>query len=71
MVTIIGSNKIAEITNVDGVVVGLSYVELACLSTDTKPTANIATGSIAVEADTGKTFFFDGSDWVEQFSFQG
>lgn len=71
MVTIIGSNKIAETTNGDGVVVGLSYVELACLSTDTKPTANLATGSIAVESNTGKVFFFDGSDWVEQFSFQG
>ena len=49
------------------------YVEVACLSSDTKPTEGIATGSIAVEADTGKVFFFNEatSSWVEQFSFQG
>lgn len=52
------------------------YVELACISSDTKPTEGIATGSIAVETDTGTVFFFNeegnsGSEWVEQFSFQG
>lgn len=50
-----------------------AYVELAGLSTDTKPTDGLATGSIFTEVDTGKVFFFnDASDtWVEQFSFQG
>lgn len=49
------------------------YMEIAGLSTDTKPTTNMATGSIFVEVDTGTVFFFDedGNEWVEQFSFQG
>lgn len=50
-----------------------AYVELAGLSTDTKPTDGLATGSIFTEADTGTVFFFDDASdtWVEQFSFQG
>lgn len=49
------------------------YVEIACLAADTKPTDGIATGSICVEVDTGKVYFYDseGAEWVEQFSFQG
>ena len=52
-----------------------AYVELAGLSTDTKPIDQIVTGSIFVEVDTGKVYFFDeegdaGSEWVEQFAFQ-
>lgn len=51
---------------------GKRYVELACASSDTKPTTGIATGSICVEVNTGKVFFFnEPSTWVEQFSFQG
>lgn len=46
------------------------YIEAACLSTDSKPT-DCSTGSILVEVDTGNVFFFDGTQWVEQFSFQG
>ena len=37
----------------------VSYVELSCLSTDTKPTANICTGSLALEVDTGDVYAFD------------
>lgn len=53
-----------------------SYKEIACLSTDTKPVENICTGSICLEVDTGKAYFYDeeadsGEEWVEQFSFQG
>ena len=43
------------------------------LSTDTKPTdAEVPNGSVFVEIDTGKAYFFnaDGAAWVEQFSFQ-
>lgn len=52
-----------------------SYKEIACLSTDTKPVENICTGSICLEVDTGKVFFFNesgtsGNEWVEQFAFQ-
>ena len=56
---------------VDGTAVK-SEIEGSCLSTDTKPTAGIANGSIMVEVDTGKVFFFNegAGTWVEQFSFQ-
>ena len=48
----------------------LGYVELACTSTDTKPTTGIVTGSKALEVDTGKTYAFDeeSGDWEEQTS---
>ena len=48
------------------------YCEFAGLHTDTKPTDNIATGSIFLEVDTGTVFFYnaDAESWVEQFSFQ-
>ena len=39
-----------------------NYVELAGLSTDTKPTANIVTGSLALEVDTGDVYAFTESD---------
>lgn len=48
---------------------GSGYFEYMGLSTDSKPT-DCKTGSIFVEVDTGKVFFFSGSVWVEQFSFQ-
>ena len=46
---------------------GTDLVEIACLSTDTKPTDDIANGSILIEMDTGTIFMFDadGADWVE------
>ena len=52
------------------------YKEGAFNSTETKPTGtaaeNIASGSIIVEPDTGKVFFYNrpGDAWVEQFSFK-
>lgn len=48
------------------------YVEISGDSTETKPTAGIADGSIFVESNTGKVYFFNekSGDWVEQFSFQ-
>lgn len=50
----------------------IHYVELLCLSTDSKPTENIAMGSIATEVDTGDVYFYneDDTEWVKQFSFQ-
>lgn len=53
------------------------YVEGACDSTETKPTGadveQYADGSILVESNTGKVFFYNkkSDSWVEQFSFQG
>lgn len=37
------------------------YLEIACVSTDTKPTENVATGSTAIEVDTGNFYLFDES----------
>lgn len=49
----------------------LEYVEISCLSTDTKPVTGIINGSIAQEVDTGKVLFFNefAETWVEQFAF--
>ena len=45
------------------------YVELACVSSDTKPEENIATGSVLIEVDTKKVYLFNASStsskWVE------
>lgn len=45
----------------------LELIEAYGLSTDTKPTSGVANGSMFVEMDTGKIYFFDGTgeDWVE------
>ena len=53
-------------TLVERTIVGSkNYVELACLSTDTKPTVNVVTGSLALEVDTGDVYAFDeiGGEW--------
>ena len=52
--------------------VDMFYVELSCDSEETKPTTGIIDGSICLESDTGKVYFFneDSGDWVEQFAFQ-
>lgn len=41
---------------------GLRYIEAAGLSTDTKPTAGIVTGSRFVEANTGDEYMFAEGD---------
>lgn len=35
-----------------------------CLSSDTKPTVGIQNGSICIEMDTGKIYFFDEDNHV-------
>ena len=44
----------------------IHYVELAGLSTDTKPTG-FATGSLFLEVDTSKSYLYDeeGAEWYE------
>ena len=44
-----------------------SYIEAAGLSTDTKPTGTIITGSLFMEADTGDVYVFDeeSGDWTK------
>lgn len=43
------------------------YIQYAGLSTDTKPTEGLVTGSTFVEVDTGKVYLFDEvtSTWRE------
>ena len=48
---------------------GKRYIEAAGLSTDTKPTDGVITGSVFVAVDTGKGYLFaegDSPEWVEQ-----
>ena len=40
---------------------GTLLVEIACKSSDAKPTDGIATGSTAIEVDTGNFYLFDES----------
>lgn len=47
--------KLVENTFADG----KKYVEIACLSTDTKPTGGMVTGSLAMEVDTGDIYAYD------------
>ena len=48
------------------------YLEISGDSTETKPTTGVADGSVFIESDTGKVFFFNekSGSWVEQFAFQ-
>lgn len=52
-----------EIYEVSAGNVQKNLVEIACLSTDAKPSENIVSGSLALEVDTGSVFAFDGSSW--------
>ena len=44
------------------------YIEAAALSTDSKPTADLVTGSVLVTVDDGKGYLFNetAGEWVEQ-----
>ena len=46
---------------------GNAYVEVACLSTDTKPTGKFLTGSKLFTIDDGETYFFNSASgsWVQ------
>ena len=46
---------------------GIKYYEMAGLSTDTKPTEGIATGSLFMEVDTGDVYGFDeeSEEWMK------
>lgn len=55
----------------------LHYIEASGSSDEGKPEEEsvggpIADGSICIESDTGKVYFFneEAEDWIEQFSFQ-
>lgn len=49
---------------------GKKFIGAAGISTDTKPEDGLVTGSVFIEVDTGKVYFFDeeaaaGSRWNE------
>lgn len=50
-----------------------TYIEAYCESTDEKPTELIANGSIFIEVDTGKGYFFneESGEWLQKFSVSG
>lgn len=49
--------------NADGTLSNDVYIKGACLSTDSKPTENIAVGSELDIVDTGDKMYFDGTQW--------
>ena len=57
-----------RITNETTYPANTRYIEAFGLSTDSKPTTGIITGSVFVEVDTGKAYLFNEttSAWVEQ-----
>ncbi len=56
-----------EIINMKKIRTKLAYYEFTGLSTDVKQTANVATGSVFLEVDTGDVYFFDGENsiWIK------
>lgn len=44
---------------------GANDYELKGLSTDTKPTENIAVNSLFFELDTGDFYYFNGTAWAK------
>ena len=54
-----------RVTEVKFIKTGLKYFEYAGLSTDTKPTDMVATGSLFLEVDTGDIYAYDeeGGQW--------
>lgn len=46
-----------------------NWIDAACDSSETKPTENIADGSIITETDTGDVYIFNAktSTWVKMF----
>lgn len=45
---------------------GTNYVELEGVEDDVKPTEGIGVNSKFFELDTGKEFYFDGTQWQEK-----
>lgn len=63
-----------RVNNAHDVVIGeVKYFEFAGLSTDTKPTEGIATGSLFLEVDTGDVYAYDesGTTWNKICSLGG
>lgn len=47
-------------------IVNLAIRDYIGISTDTKPSGNVANGSSYLEMDTGKTYYYDadGEEWI-------
>lgn len=67
MVTTVKRQAFRFVPGADGVMESVDLCEFYGLSTDTKPTQNVANGSSFVEMDMGKLFLFDeeNSYWYE------
>lgn len=57
-----------RITKYGPATIGAQYLEMSGLSTDTKPTTGIMTGSLFLEVNTGDVYAFDedgsaGEEW--------
>lgn len=59
MVSILTRTPVRHITDDNGVIKSVDLVDAYGLSTDVKPTQNIANASVFYEMDTRTTFFFD------------
>lgn len=65
--------KVVRYDRTDGQAVSIFYYEIAGDSSETKPTASVADGSIFTETDTGDVYMFNAktSSWVKMFGLQG
>lgn len=65
----INEAKVVRYQNANGEPALTYYYEISGDSTETKPTANVADGSIFTETDTGDVYMFNTktSAWVKMF----
>lgn len=62
------SDSMVRILEEQTFVEGKRYIRAVGLSTDTKPTEGVITGSEFSEVDTGKTFAYaEGDQWYEKY----
>jgi len=66
---VILSSKTISVQDTANGKVLVSYYELACDSSESKPTAYVADGSICTETNTGDVYMFNAktSAWIKMF----
>lgn len=57
--------KARDVLDAQGFVLVKGTFDWKCLSSDTKPTEGVYTNDLLMELDTGKGYYFDGTDWNE------
>ena len=69
----INEAKVVRYQNANGEPALTYYYEIAGDSTETKPTANVADGSIFTETDTGDVYIYNakGAEWNKMFGLSG